>query len=462
MSTAAEIEEKLSVYEATLPDSIFSRMEKIAIGVMISALVIVIFGLIFVNDLFWGDGLKPIVWDPIVKDAGAAGDAGYSPQNTFLYASTILLSVVVLQGVFRKLKLPADDRMMLALISWVILAPVLRVLEDADFFSSDLDWLLISPIIHFHLAIWLVLVALISHKFCSKWDGLEDDKNLEKSRTMLFVTLGMMLFFHWALLYRPAYFEHQEMGLFWIIIGLIASYIVLFMSLVWTASWPSITRGLISFGVSSSVLGFFHWLQFLSTPWQQESGRIVESQPLWPLVVVLGLPGVICWFMYRHGIEDARHMKMTGYMAGVLPDGVRIKTWEDAEKSVANHPIEQLSRNALLANPMVLAMVYGQLCDGFATMIGIDLFGYGEKHPVSDAVIQFGGDINDAVGISWGEGAWFFALIKALLVGVIVWLFIEMRVEKRQVHMRMLIVLAVLIVGLAPGLRDIGRLTLDV
>ena len=43
---------------------------------------------------------------------------------------------------------------------------------------------------------------------------------------------------------------------------------------------------------------------------------------------------------------------------------------------------------------------------------------------------------------------------------VIVWLFIEMRVEKRQVHMRMLIVRQ-LIVGLAPGY-DIGRLTLDV
>ena len=70
--------------------------------------------------------------------------------------------------------------------------------------------------------------------------------------------------------------------------------------------------------------------------------------------------------------------------------------------------------------------------------------------------------INEKIGISWGEGAWLFGLIKTALVATIVWLFIEMRVEKRQVHMRLLIVLAVLIVGLAPGLRDIGRLTLDV
>ena len=102
------------------------------------------------------------------------------------------------------------------------------------------------------------------------------------------------------------------------------------------------------------------------------------------------------------------------------------------------------------------------MCDGFATMVGIDLFGYGEKHPVSNAVIQYGGRINDAIGVDWGEGAWLFALVKAALVGLIVWLFVQMRIEHRQQHFRLLIVLAVLIVGLAPGLRDIGRLMLGV
>ena len=462
MSNAAEIEKTLSLSEPCLPNNVFSQMEKIALWTVASFALLLTLGLIFANDKVWIDGLKPIIWEPIVKDAGVAGDAGYSPQNTAIYAFTILLAVVVLQAVFRKMNLPADDKMMIALISWVFLAPVLRVLEDSDFFSSKIDWLLISPIIHFHLALWLVIIAFMSHRLASKWDFSESDKDVEKSRTMLFITLGMMLFLHWAILYRPGYIEHQEIGLIWILLGLTASFIVLFMVLVWTWKWPSITRGMLAFGSSASVLGFFHWLQFMATPWQQESGRIVESQPLWPLFVVLGIPGIICWLMYRYGIDDARHMKLTKYQPGVLPDGISVKTWDDAAKTVAEHPIEQLSRKALLANPMVLAMVFGQLCDGFATMIGIDFFGYGEKHPVSNAVILFGGDINDKIGISWGEGAWLFALIKAALVATIVWLFIEMRVEKRQVHMRILIVLAVLIVGLAPGLRDIGRLTLDV
>ena len=135
---------------------------------------------------------------------------------------------------------------------------------------------------------------------------------------------------------------------------------------------------------------------------------------------------------------------------------------KDAGDLTKNHPVQLLSKKGLLATPMVLAMVFGQLCDGFATMVGIDSFGYGEKHPVSDAVIQFGGRLNDSFGIEYGEGAWLFTLVKVGLIGVIVWLFSEMKVEQRQRHLRLLIVLAVLIVGLAPGLRDIGRLTLGV
>ena len=166
--------------------------------------------------------------------------------------------------------------------------------------------------------------------------------------------------------------------------------------------------------------------------------------------------------MYVVGREDAQQLKLTGYKAGVLPDGITLKQWEDEPERWASHPVEFLSNKALLAHPMVLGMVFGQLADGFATMLGIDVFGYGEKHPVSNAVIQYGGEINAMLGIDWGEGAWLFALVKAILVGLIVWLFVQMRVEQRQQHFRMLIVLAVLIVGLAPGLRDIGRLMLGV
>ena len=462
MSSLKELEEQLVGDDPSLPCEEYSPLEKTALWLTLLTFGAVFVGFFVANDVIWTDGLKPIVWDPIMEDAGSAGDADYNPMNTLLYTFSMLGSVVVLQAVFRKINVPADNRMLIALLAWVCLAPVLRVLEDADFFSSDMDWLFISPIIHLHLAAWLVVIAGISHYVASQWEDLHTDNSENKIRRSMIPILSIALFFHWSFLYQPAYSNHESMGMLWVWMGVFASYAVLFSVLIKTRGWPAITRGLLSFGGAASTLGLFHWFQFLSTPWAQESSRVSESIEWWPLFVVLGIPGIICYGMYRFGRDDALQMKLTGYEAGVLPDRVRIKAWEDFGDGIENHPVEMLSRRALLASPMVLVMVYGQLCDGFATMVGIDFFGYGEKHVVSNQVIVYGGEINSMLGINFGEGAWLFVLVKAVLITAITMMFIEMKVEKRQRHIRILIVLAVLIVGLAPGLRDIGRLMLGV
>ena len=151
----------------------------------------------------------------------------------------------------------------------------------------------------------------------------------------------------------------------------------------------------------------------------------------------------------------ARYLRLTGNDVGLIPDGMTLEEWESEDRS--EHPVEILTPKGILATPMVAGMLFGQLCDGLATMVGIDWFGYSEKHPVSDAVIQFG-DSFDILG----EGAWLFFLVKATIITLIIWMFSQMRIESRQQHLRVLIVLAVMIVGFAPGLRDIGRLILGV
>ena len=445
-----------------LPDDVYTTAEKAVIWAAIGLAFAVVAGLVLAFDTVWTETLKPIIWDPVVKDAGAAGDAGYTPQNTAIYTLSMLGCVVLLQALFRRWKLPADERMTMALIAWVCLAPVLRVLEDADFFSSENDVLFISPIIHLHLAAWLVGIAILSHMFGRRFDGKTTDIAEENQKTLLFGSLFMALLAHWYLLYQPAYDSHGSIDFTYGYGGLAVASLVLWASLTITRGWPSITRGMFAFASSTVVLGLAHWMQFIATPWAQESGRVSEDLTLWPVVVVRGIPGLVCYVLYRMGQEDARQLKLTGYTAGVLPGHIGIKQWEAEREAWADHPVEFLSNKALLAHPMVLGMVFGQLCDGFATMVGIDMFGYGEKHPVSDGVIQFGGTINESLGLAWGEGAWLFAIVKAVLVGLIVWLFVQMRVEQRQQHFRLLIVLAVLIVGLAPGLRDIGRLMLGV
>ena len=425
-----------------MEDTEFSKGESILIGIILSVIFIVISGLIFAPDLFWDDFVKIYIWDPIVKDAGSSGDAGYSGVNTAVYILGMVSAVIVLQAFFRKWQIPTDDKMVWALIAWVVLAPVLRVMEDADFFGEGIDVLFISPLIHLHLAGWLVLSAVIGHI------------NRKNELSML-ATLIVAYILFTSLLILPNASLH-EAGDNWILFGTIAGAVTIAVVMLNTWDWNAISRSMLAFASGLIVMGLGHWAQLASTPWAQGNDTMPKDHDIViPLLVVVGIPLVITYFVWKIGEEDLRQLRLTGYEVGVIPDGMTVNEWESEDRSA--HPVEMLSPKGILATPLVAGMLFGQLCDGLATMVGIDWYGYSEKHPVSDAVIQFGNGFDIL-----GEGAWLFFIVKAVIVGLIVWMFSEMRVESRQQHLRVLIVLGVMIVGMAPGLRDIGRLILGV
>ena len=146
-----------------MEDTEFSKIERILLSIIGLIFIIVIGGLVIAPEFFLDDFVKVYIWDPIAKDAGKSGDAGYTPVNTAVYICTMIAAVIAFQALFRKWQLPVDDKMMWALMSWVALAPVLRVMEDSDYFKEGIDVLFISPLIHIHLAAWLILSALIGH-----------------------------------------------------------------------------------------------------------------------------------------------------------------------------------------------------------------------------------------------------------------------------------------------------------
>lgn len=425
-----------------MEDTEFSKGEQFLLLLFGFIALIILGGLIFTPELFWDDFIKIFIWDPIVKDAGTSGDAGYSQVNTVVYILMMVAAVIVLQALFRKWRLPVDDRMVWALMSWVVLAPVLRVMEDADYFAEGIDVLFISPLIHIHLALWLGISGVI---------GYIGRKNHISMLTMLLVAYIAFT----GLLVLPNVHIHDT-GHFWILSGVIAGAVMIAVTLHNTWDWESIPRSMLAFAIGLITMGLGHWAQLISTPWAQDSGMLPrDNEMVWPILVVVVIPLLITWAVWRMGEEDLAQLRLTGNEVGLIPDGMTLDEWESEDRS--NHPMEMLSPRGILATPLVAGMLFGQLCDGLATMVGIDWFGYSEKHPVSDAVIQFGDSLN-----LLGEGAWLFFLVKAVIVSLIIWMFSQMRIEKRQQHLRILIVLAVMIVGMAPGLRDIGRLALGV
>jgi|TARA_B110000914_G_scaffold170120_1_gene150753 uncharacterized membrane protein len=425
-----------------MEDTEFSKGEQFLLSLFGFIALIILGGLILTPELFWDDFIKIFIWDPIVKDAGASGDAGYSQVNTVVYILTMVAAVIVLQALFRRWRLPVDDRMVWALMSWVVLAPVLRVMEDADYFAEGIDVLFISPLIHIHLALWLVISGFIGHI---------GRKNHISMLAMLLVAYIAFT----GLLVLPNVHIHDT-GHFWILSGVIAGAVMIAVTLHNTWDWEGIPRSMLAFAIGLITMGLGHWAQLISTPWAQDSGMLPrDNEMLWPILVVVVIPLLITWAFWRMGEEDLAQLRLTGNEVGLIPDGMTLDEWESEDRS--NHPVEMLSPRGILATPLVAGMLFGQLCDGLATMVGIDWFGYSEKHPVSDAVIQFGDSLN-----LLGEGAWLFFLVKAAIVSLIIWMFSQMRIESRQQHLRILIVLAVMIVGMAPGLRDIGRLALGV
>ena len=425
-----------------MEDTEFSKGEQILISIFGLVGLIFLGGLLFAPETFWDGFMKIYIWDPIVKDAGVSGDAGYSQINTAVYILTMVAAVIILQALFRKWRLPVSDRMVWALMSWVVLAPVLRVMEDADYFAEGIDVLFISPLIHIHLAAWLVVSGFIGHI---------GKKNQISMLAMLLVAYIAFT----GLLVLPNVHIH-ETGHFWILSGAIAGAVMIAVVIHNTWDWEAIPRSILALAIGLITMGLGHWAQLVSTPWVQDSGmQPRDNEVLWPLLVVVAIPLLITWVVWRRGTEDLAQLRLTGNEVGLIPDGLTLDEWESEDRS--NHPVELLSQRGILATPMVAGMLFGQLCDGLATMVGIDWFNYTEKHPISDAVIQFGDSLN-----LFGEGAWLFFLVKAAIVSLIIWMFSQMRIESRQQHLRILIVLAVMIVGMAPGLRDIGRLALGV
>ncbi|MFH1306766.1 MAG: DUF63 family protein [Candidatus Micrarchaeota archaeon] len=93
--------------------------------------------------------------------------------------------------------------------------------------------------------------------------------------------------------------------------------------------------------------------------------------------------------------------------------------------------------------------VFGHALDGAATWIAIDFFGSGKGAGYFEQHVLSRG-IGEATGLGFGL---FFA-VKVLFAGAAVWLLSEEKDER----MRGMALLAIAIIGLAPGLRDLLRM----
>ena len=402
---------------------------------------------------FLSESLNEYFIDPIKGES--TGDSGYNAVNTMTYAIVLGLFVVALSAWLRKLGIDPTDTTLLALLPFITWAVFGEVAEDAEMFGAGLAPYFVSPGIHFQAAFWVVLAGAAGISLDrAEREGISQKNDLETLAT------GLILI-QFVVYASSISGKAGDLSLWPMLLGVIAAIAFALWSRELSGLFSNVQRMVYLTGVGGSLIFFGALASFT-----------IDSPPaadrIWPLVVVIGVPAVVCYWMYSQGGSAVAELSRQGLVAGILPPGMSDDEYRksSADDLPEKGIIEPLRSRAIMAQPLVFLAVAGQVMDGLATWIGIDGFpGLGEKHVASQRVIDAGLWVNEKLGIEHGmldEGVWLFALVKFALAGLIYYVFYSLNFERREQHLRLLIGLAMLVVGMAPGLRDVGRLTLGV
>ncbi len=130
--------------------------------------LIVAIGCFALPDLVWDGFVWKYLWGPIVADGG--GDSGgikpgYNMFNTMANAVWMILFALWSINLGKTLKWKLDDRLYPPVIMFVILGAITRTLEDMVMIQRPLNYLFITPVIYLKLAFLVVGWMFVGHFF---------------------------------------------------------------------------------------------------------------------------------------------------------------------------------------------------------------------------------------------------------------------------------------------------------
>jgi len=262
----------------------------------------------------------------------------YTLVDTLTYALILIAAVYLVYRGLRRYKIAIDDELVLATLPFVVLGGLLRVVEDTGMITSDLRFLLITPLIFF-VIFAVAAIALFAGK-------LAENAGLVASYGRVYGGAG------------------------------IAACLVAGAALVW-------------FGLTETTIAVDVLVTILAL-------AVVSSLALWAFLV--------------YGLK-----------------------WDYA------------------SNILYKLLIFGHMLDASATSYGIDIHSvrYVEQHVVGSSLIE-------ATGTAFSM----FLLKIAVVVPAIY--ILEMYRREGSSDLWHLILLAMIVVGMAPGIRDLVRMVLYV
>lgn len=480
----------------------------------------------FYDRFVWEDIYGPLVVDAhqcrtAATCPGLGGPAGVEVKDGYTVTSELTYGLVlavmlygIYVGLFRRFGIVADGWFVLGLTPWILLGPLARALEDANVFcrfGTDCDpgvfaYVFISPVIYIHIALYVIAFMLLGVYLQRRRHA---DPRLLSGIIAAFLGLGVAAYAFVGNVYGAGF---SALPPLWFVLASALLALGLFHSRA--------RRGLASINLTLFVLGLPYALGCIYLILRWISGG-VWSDAAWNgrfyilagafILATAALVAAIVHLLGRTlGRSDAP-ARFGEKVARVSPENERRLGWAGgialaiafllsgsipAFTDLAGQvpargvllPLLALGGLALLlvfvvvhvgreaaTRPGVLgiyaagitaALVFGHMIDGLATWVALRDpldFGipqYSEKHPFSEFLLRY-----------WD--GFMFPAAKLTLVLVVVWLLD--RETRKALHakdgaepsldernMVGLVKMAIFVLGFAPGLRDVLRLTMGV
>ena len=417
------------------------QVQRIQYGIGILVLTILAISFVPQVNSFWEEYFV----SPIQSDACEVGDvdcdktgAKYNIYNTIAYGFCFFIFFTIINELLEYWKIVIDDKFVFNSIPLLILGGVVRTLEDADAFEPPIQYIMISPLIYGTITgIALFFIAL------GVWLSKSEIDSKTKAIGLISFAIGSYgIWWYFA----PGEWIHPTS---WVLIVLSAAA----LTAEFLRSKP-LKDPVIFFGIASTLLVILAYLNL-------SQNELVNPEMLWDTVIIASLLTVLIWlsswFISNHGIpnimfallfvlfsfnlylvrEVDNNSTMIMFMAiGILLSLIGSLIFSHSKWDPAAH----------MLNPLYLTLYFGHFIDGSATYLGIDNYGYVEKHVLPTWFIE-----------TFCTAIVMLPLKFIVVTGVIIALENEEHKEDQK-QMISLLILFLLALGLGPGTRDILRI----
>ncbi|MFA5772440.1 MAG: DUF63 family protein [Thermoplasmata archaeon] len=384
---------------------------------LIAALLLIsifVVGSIFWREVFWDNFIWRYYVAPIVADVdrNSTGDISgdYNIVNTVTYGLILALSLFYILKFLKRYNIKIDKKFMFAIFPFIVSGSIARALADASLFREPLMYLFIAPVIYLFIGVFVIILLIL---------GTFLERMLEKKDA---VRILGCLYFTLGAIYVLIYFFQQDLFFRFMM------HPVLFILIIAFSFVPIIFDYKNKEDIATNTTVFSIGLLFLSCStyftchWlfiERWGNRINVNTYL--------TAGAYIFFIAF----------FSTFLVFIVAKLLRNK-----RPSVS-----------VYASGISTMLFFAHFLDASATYFGIEYLAYSEKHVLPTYLIGAAGN------------AVIMFPLKFLIVALIIYL-LDIRYKKEfeneQERLVGLVKIAVLILGIAPGIRDTVRMMMGV